>query len=90
MAEHEEETIPRTWLEQRVTLEQAEAENSSTGLPFGGVHEGWLALKAKARPGDQFWYFMSPPETWRHRAGRSGVALVRDGIPVDILVTRMN
>jgi hypothetical protein len=32
----------------------------------------------------------SPADDWQHMAGRAGVALVRDGIPIEIIVTMMN
>jgi hypothetical protein len=40
--------------------------------------------------GDQLWTFTSPPETWQALAGRSGIALLRDGQIVGHHVTLMN
>ena len=45
---------------------------------------------AAIKPGDELWTFMSPPDSWKNLAGRAGIALVRDGKPVSILVTFMN
>lgn len=34
---------------------------------------------------DQLWEYCTPPEAWRHRAGRGGFAIVRDGKVVTTL-----
>ena len=60
------------------------------GVPFGGQNERWERLKASLQSGDQIWTFYSPPVTWEHCAGRSGVAVVREGRVVDCLITMMN
>ncbi|APR75916.1 Hypothetical protein A7982_01263 [Minicystis rosea] len=38
-------------------------------------------------PGDELWYFKSPPELWRSLAGAAGYATVRNGAPVSVLST---
>ena len=42
------------------------------------------------QPGDELWTFSSPAQSWEDLAGRAGVALVRDGNPIKVLVTMMN
>ena len=58
--------------------------------PFGFKHGEWEALKAQMRPGDQLWTFASPAESWEHLAGRAGIALVRDGNTIAVLLGAMN
>jgi hypothetical protein len=86
----DENPLPKHWLYERITVEQAEAEHMSGGVPFGGLNAKWQELKAAMRTGDELWSFCSPPESWRAHAGRSGVALVRDRRIVGDLVTMMN
>ena len=56
--------------------------------PAGPV--GWDALVAVVQPGDTLWYFQSPKAAWNERAGRSGLAVVRDGAPIYAIVTSMS
>ncbi len=44
----------------------------------------------KTKFSDEIFEFSSSPESWNRLAGRAGVALVRDGIVIDIVVTVMN
>jgi hypothetical protein len=94
-------TIPTEWLQQKVGVAEAEAAHPGiadervnrfpdAGKPFGYRHREWQQLKAEMRAGDELWTFASPPDSWKHLAGRAGVALVRNGTPVRIIVTMMN
>jgi hypothetical protein len=58
--------------------------------PFMYGHARWEELKAKMLPGDELWDFRSDPRSWAALAGREGVALVRDGAIVDVIVTHMS
>jgi len=58
-------------------------------IPVKYAHLG-EALKAQMIEGDEVWEFRSPPESWRGFYGRAGVALVRNGEVVDIVVGSMN
>jgi hypothetical protein len=91
-APDEEDRIPKDWLQEKLSLQQAAAANTRPegGVPFGGQNERWERLKASLQSGDQIWTFYSPPVTWEHCAGRSGVAVVREGRVVDCLITMMN
>jgi hypothetical protein len=42
------------------------------------------------RPGYEVYWFSTSEESWRHLAGRSGMALVRDGKIVDTYISIMN
>jgi len=93
--------IPEEWLVERVDVEQAEqmfpgVSDERTKLtpeiakPFGYQHDQWEALKAEMKSGDELWTFSSPADYWKNLAGRLGIALVRDGKIVDVIVTAMN
>jgi hypothetical protein len=86
----ERDCIPRSWLHEKLSLQQAEADNAEGDLPFGRENDSWECLKASLQTADEIWSFCSPPESWEHCAGRSGVAIVREGRVVDCLVTMMN
>ena len=96
-----DDTVPAAWLDKKITVEAAEASHPGISderverfpdlaKPFGGQSARWDALKAEMRPGDEIWTFSSPEESWRHLAGRSGVALVRQGKVIMTIVTLMN
>ena len=93
--------IPLDWLQNKVTIAEAEAEHPGitderiarfpdAARPFGFQHQNWDKFKAAMLPGDEIWIFSSPPDSWRHLAGRAGIALVRKGIPIRTIVTTMN
>jgi hypothetical protein len=93
--------IPKEWLEKPISI--AEAETAHPGItddrvqrfpdaakPFGFRNAEWEALKAEMRPGDELWTFSSSAKSWRSLAGRAGIALVRNGTPIETLVSVMN
>jgi hypothetical protein len=93
--------IPKAWLDKKVSIEEAEASHPGVhdarvqsmpeiAKPFGFLSSKWEALKAVMQPGDELWTFASPPDSWQDLAGRAGVAVVRDGNPIKIIVTSMN
>jgi hypothetical protein len=93
--------IPRAWLKERTTIAKAEAANPGitddrvarfpdAAKAFGFQNREWEELKALVLPGDEIWIFSSQTESWKHLAGRAGVALVRDGVPIRAIVTMMN
>jgi hypothetical protein len=93
--------IPKEWLQKPISIAQAEADNPGitddrvkrfpdAAKPFGFNNSEWEALKAEMQPGDELWTFSSPPASWQGLAGRAGIALVRNGAPVKILVGAMN
>lgn len=86
----EGDVIPKNWLVERISVQQAETDNSRNGVPFGGQNDRWEKLKAALEPGDKIWTFSSPLESWEHLAGREGVAIVRKDRVVMSLVTFMN
>jgi hypothetical protein len=93
--------IPKDWLDRKISIAEAEAEHPGirderaqrfpdAAKPFGFRNKAWKALKAAMQPGDELWTFFSPADSWKHLAGRAGIALVRDGNPIEALVTVMN
>jgi hypothetical protein len=93
--------IPTEWLIKKITVEEAEAERPGlrderikrfpeAAKPFGFQNPAWESLKAEMKPGDEIWTFASPAEDWNNHAGRAGVALVRNGSAIKVLVTIMN
>jgi hypothetical protein len=79
--------VPTEWLKEQVTVADAEAANFQGGKPFGFQHLKWERLKGKMAPGDELWFFTSPPHTWVHLMGREGYAVVRQGEVIDSLIT---
>jgi hypothetical protein len=71
----EEDEIPITWLNKRITVEEAGITDEE---------------KAEICSGDELWTFRSPPDSWQLLAGRAGIALVRDGKPIKAIITMMN
>lgn len=88
----EEDVIPKNWLCDQLSLQQAEAVNTASdgGVPFNKQNDRWERLKSSLRDGDQIWSFCSSPESWEHLAGRAGFAIVREGRVVDSIITIMN
>ncbi len=81
------DAVPAEWLDMPVSVEQLDVDY---GTPQSGVHADWERLKAEMQPGDKLVRFASPAESWKHLAGRAGIALVRDGKVIDAFVTMMN
>jgi hypothetical protein len=80
----------KEWLSERTSVPQAEGANMDGGRPFGYQNRKWERLKAQLLEGDELWEFCSPPESWAHRKGRQGYAIVRRGTIVDALTTTMS
>ena len=85
------------WLEKKITISEAEAENmvsdprfGPSPVPFGFDNKEWRALVAKMQAADELWTFSSSNESWEHLCGRAGISLVRNGEIIDSIVTLMN
>ena len=87
--------MAKQWLK-RLTVEQAEADNSAEGqgtvVPFGIKNSEWVRLVSKIKVGDQLYaYRESPPRhsrAFKNAIPSEGVALVRDGDVVAQVATR--
>jgi hypothetical protein len=93
--------IPKSWLDKKITIAEAEAEHPGindervqrfpdAAKPFGFRNGQWEAIKAAMQPGDELWTFASPAKSWEDLAGRAGIAVVRGGNPVMVLTTMLN
>ncbi len=82
--------IPREWLTERVSIQEAEAKHMYEGMPFGYGNEKWQALKASMLSIDELWAFDSLQSYWDGLAGRRRYCVVRFGIPINCIVTLMN
>jgi len=94
-------SIPADWLGKKITIAEAEADNPGisddrllrypeAARPFGFANRQWETLKAQIKPGDELWSFSSSTESWQQFAGRMGVALLRDGKAIEVIVTEIN
>jgi hypothetical protein len=66
----------------KITVKEAEGSD--------GAWAEWRALKAAIRPGDELYRYSTSADSWKHRAGRAGIALVRNGEVVAEITTMMN
>ena len=83
--------VPTEWLIRRLSsIRAAEAEMRKDRVGHHISGPQWRHLKRSWRPGDEIWYFDSPPETWQVLAGRRGYALVRDGVAFESSTTMLN
>ena len=75
-----------SYLTRRTTYEDAVRDNMFEGREFGHCNDDWERLKAKMRPGDEFWYFEPPSKkVWQ----LWGLALVRDGRVISTVITAL-
>jgi len=77
-----------------LTVEDAEAENmevcagsGTAPVPFGSINRQWRELLEKRRNRDVLWAFYSAEEWVDGHVGRAGVALVRDGKVVGLVLS---
>lgn len=96
--------IPVEWLAERLNetdpenvarrdlcqlgLGPAEQAQLLAGAGFAKWRHKWTAFLRQMVPGDELWYFTSPPEQWQSLAGAAGYAIVRNGVPVAVLNAR--
>ena len=84
------EFIPSSWLFDPIDVDEIESEWLDKPGPYGVASEEWGELKSQMKEGDEIRAFSSPPDSWEHLAGRTGYALVREGIAIAGIVTWMN
>ncbi|MBO6560479.1 MAG: hypothetical protein JJ959_08080 [Nisaea sp.] len=93
-----EDSVPREWLEERISLieldrkliEMQRIPGGPGGLFLSPKKDEMARIKLRMRKEDELWIYESPPETWINLGGRRGVALVRDGKPIENIVLSMN
>ncbi len=74
------------WLIEKVTVSMIDHEMQDNPV----TASEWSINKSKMMDDDECWTFRSPTHTWEKRMGRAGFAIVRNGIPVDAIVTMLN
>ena len=52
--------------------------------------EPWQRFKDRIRDADELWIYSSPANFWQRGMGSSGIVLVRDEVPVEILTRAFN
>jgi hypothetical protein len=79
------------WRAERVSVEQVETQpilDHQEPIPVDD--EAWRELKRVMEAGDELWTFQSPQAEWDRFMGWQGLALVRGGRLVDVLITAQN
>lgn len=60
------------------------------GVPFGLANQDWEELKAQMEPGDELWEFCDAKHLWDALMGCAGYELRRNGVMIEMFITRMN
>lgn len=74
--------VPRSWLVEELSVDEAEKRNTIDGVPFGHANADWKDLRASCEEGDRLWRYDSP-----HGWGTGGFLLLRNCTVVHHLVT---
>lgn len=92
-----EMSMDELFLWNKISVEQAEADHmvfdkrlGNEGIPFGFQNDRWKKLLAQMIDSDEIWEFTTPEESWRAHWGRAGTALVRDGIVIMTILSRLS
>jgi hypothetical protein len=59
-------------------------------VPFGFANDEWNVFKSKVEPGDEIRKITAPREYWQRLAGCEGYVLVREGLIIWQMITRIN
>ena len=78
--------VPTEWLTHQVSIEEVEKKLERDTV----FSQTWELIKDRMEEGDECWAFRSPSEAWKQKMGRVGYAIVREGEPVDGIVTMLN
>lgn len=87
---NEPESIPTEWLGEMFGPVTAASKFTSSPSPFVIPEAEWKQLFLSLLPDDEVWSFCSPPDSWQHLAGRSGIVVLRAGKVVKTLTLLMN
>jgi hypothetical protein len=92
-----DDTLPAVPLVRRLAVREPDRLRPLSGDDDHGLDiaaRGWEqhaeTWAARMEPGDELWTWSSPRWTWENLCGRGGLAIVRDGKPVDYAMTVMN
>ena len=91
---HDPRTLPpASWLQHRADDAPAYLEPDSPDVPEKYrelERRQWEEARRRVRSGEELWFFDNGPEKWKALCGRAGYAVVRGGVVVDAILTRMN
>ncbi|MBC8495673.1 hypothetical protein H8D36_05970 [archaeon] len=84
-----------TWEKTSIELEEKKhmVTNERLGneaIPFGSINYQWVKLLSQMQDDDELFSFRSDDRSWARLAGTEGIALVRNGVIVDEIITLMN
>jgi hypothetical protein len=85
--ETDSEAMARRELQQ-LEIDPVERTRFLASTAFARWRQEWTAFLGQMAPGDEIWFFTSPPELWQGLAGAAGYAIVRDGKPLHVLTSR--
>ena len=74
--------IPRSWLLEEISPTTVASDKRATPKV--------IEMAQQKQPGDKIFFFRSPSETWAALLGQAGFAIVRDGHPIQCVVTVLN
>jgi hypothetical protein len=88
----------RQWLRTKLSLEEARAHFEAwerDTMTLMGSAGGWISrfekrIVANFQPGDEVWLYDSGQESWAAVHGEKGMALVRNGVVVAVIVESSN
>ena len=86
-------SVVPAWLGEVLTVDEAEhylATFYGEDTPIGYHYNDLQQLLKKRQKGDVLQCFDSGPESWEMLCGCAGIALVRNGVPVDEIVLIIN
>jgi hypothetical protein len=78
--------VAKEWLHHRVSVEEPDSLDKAVLAPLNLRAEEWAAFQAQMIDRDELWYFTSPVKTSSRLPGKAGVALVRQGKPIDGII----
>ncbi|HAW08426.1 MAG TPA: hypothetical protein DCW42_04545 [Bacteroidetes bacterium] len=89
--------IPSGLLIKKISIQEAESENISSYfdngtflMPFGRYNPVWNEMKANMFEGDEVWEFSTSSIWWENLCGSAGVCIIRNGQPIDAIITMKN
>jgi len=77
-----DECIPRSWLAEELSDAAIASDRRVTPKV--------LQMIQSKQPGDKIFFYRSPSETWAALLGQGGFAIVRDGKPIECVMTIQN
>ena len=96
LAARRAQELPAEFLNARLAVKEGDELRAASDR--GAAHDisgrDWRAdgdmWSERMQPGDELWSWSTPPWTWQNLCGRGGLAIVRDGKPIDHWMTVMN